>query len=262
MSNEDNLNSIKQKASEITDLVNKIQAQPVPTTSSAPVEQVVVTPANKTRLTNLGDVDFSGSTTEYIQMRSPGGHAMPTVLVDYENASIEAEVEIISSSEDRLVQLQLRGGRHSDDHMCDGSAYKGSFENTLSTNRKEIFHRSSSKPGGNGYCADKDDGSKAYRALKGRKAKIRLEVRNLAKVGAITPVQLRNYVDDVLVLETLDKGDWSWTHTNLPACPARQFDNTGNRKPNEILNKAGSWAIFRFDGNTIVRLYKLTVKKL
>ena len=218
--------------------------------------EIIVTPQNyKTVLTNIGNVDFSGSNSEYVQVNRD--HNMLAIPCTFENLEAEAEVFIVQSNEERLIQIQARGGRHSDSDMCAGCAYKGSFENTRSTNRKELFHRSSSKPGGNGYCGDKAADAKTYPSIKGKWVKLAFRVTN--GPSGDKRVTMINKVDGAPVLTTIDAGGWLWDGGNLPACPAREFGNTGNRKPNEILNKAGVWVIFRSDGDTVWRFKTLKV---
>lgn len=252
------INAIKDTCQEVIGLLANVQDKSTTTTPppATEAESILITPQNyKEKLTNIDHVDFFGSTTEYVQINKD--HNMLAVPCTYENLEVEVEAMVVSSTEQRLLQWQARGGRHSDSASCEGCAYKASFENTKSTNRKELFHRSS---GDNGYCADKITAQIPYTALKGRYAKLKFQVINDSANN--NNVLMNNYVDGKLVGGTIDKGDWFWSKTDQPVCPAREFGNTGNRKKNEKLNKAGVWVILRSDGDTVWRFKSIKVTNL
>lgn len=243
----------------------KVLETPTPTDPQTPTtpqptgsDTIVVNAKNyKTILTNINTVDFAGTNTEYVQVNRD--HNMLAIPCTYENLSVELDCMVVSSTESRLLQLQARGGRHSDGAMCEGCAYKASFENTKATHRKEIFHRSSNLLGGNGYCIDKAESQQAFAALKGRRVKLKFVVKNEPTTNNVL---LSAFVNGVQVVNYTDKGSWMWDGSNQPVCPAREFGNTGNRKPNEKLNKAGVWVILRSDGDTIWRFWEAKVTKL
>lgn len=252
------LEAIKGMCQQAADLLVEPTTPPDTTTPPpAPeAEKIVINAQNyKQKLVNIDKVDFSGTTTEFVRINK--NHNMLAIPCTYENLDFEVDAMVVSgTTEDRLLQWQTRGGRHSDNAMCEGCAYKASFESFFATIRKELFHRSSNLTGGNGYCKDRTSSIK-YAPIKGVRHKYKLSVRNIAGNNVL----IQAFIDGNKVAETVDKGDWFWEGTNQPVCPAREFGNTGNRKKNEKLNKAGSWVIMRSDGDTVWQFWQAVVTK-
>lgn len=255
------LDDISTKAKEILAIVDKLKQVPVPTPTPVPVpipvptppvgRKIIVNALNfRQKLQNIDHVDFTGTTDKYIQVNKE--HNILELPCDFLNVAVSSKVFVLSSTQKYVIQQYGRGGHHSDKTPCDGCAYKGRFGATISTFVKEINHPA--------YCGDRSSTSIPYTKLIGRWAVLMTTIKNTVR----NTVEVVNYVDGKQVAIYEDKGDWS--AANDPdyneGCPPRQFGNTGMRKPNEILNKAGSLVSLRSDADTVYRLEEFKVEEL
>jgi hypothetical protein len=231
-----------------------------------PVEEIIVTPANyKSLLKNIDDANFTGSTAQYVQVTGTAESKYGVRLelpCNWENVEISAKIKIvkIGTNQNYLIQQYGRGGHHGNvvtvpmpDNTggCMGCCYKGRFLNTTSTFVKEINHPA--------YTANRAANPISHTALLGRWAEIKTTIMNAPNSYVI----LQNYVDNRVVSEAVDGGDWSTTDSDyLANCPAREFGNTGYRKRNERLNKPGVLVAWRADGGTVFQFEWLKVRKL
>jgi hypothetical protein len=208
-------------------------------------------------LTNIKKVDFTGCTSEYVQINKR--HNNLELPCTFENFEVEAEVFTIQSSEPYIIQLYGRGGHHSNNFPCDGCAIKARFRATTATNVKEIYHCT-----GRGYTNNRVTNAITYPSLFCRWAKLKVRVSNQPKIQDtnITPVRIEEYVDDVLVGSYVDSGGWATAMPPPSDCSRRQFDAFGTRASDEILNMAGHVICMRSDGETMYRFRYMRVREL
>ncbi len=218
--------------------------------------EIVVTPGNFQKLlTNISNVDFTGTTDEYIQVNSK--HNNLELRCDFENFELEAEVFTIQSSAPYIIQLYGRGGHHSDKTPCEGCAIKGRFRTTSVTNVKELYHTT-----GRGYTDNRVTNARSFRSIIGRWARLKIRVTNEPEQDGITPTKIEDYVDDILVGSFVDIGGWTTAIPPPSDCSRRQFGATGSRSSDEILNLAGSVVTMRSDGDTIYKFKYLKATEI
>ena len=234
---------------------------PTPAPTPAPAEEIVVTPKNyKSLLKNIGNVNFGGSTEQYVQVTAD--QVRLELPCGYENVEISGRVKIVKAGTNQryLIQLYGRGGHHGNTvtvpmpdntGYCMGCCYKGRFLNTNSLIVKEVTHPA--------YCANRVTDQEEYPALVGRWAEVKTTIVNTSR----NDVQIKNYVDNKLVGETIDSGNWSYSGNDFTEnCAPRRYGNTGKRQRDEILNKPGVLVAWRTDGGTIWQFEWLKARKL
>jgi hypothetical protein len=225
-------------------------------------DQIIVTPTNfQNLLTNISNVDFDGTTDEYIQVNRK--HNNLELPCNFENFQIESELFVLQSTGPYIIQLYGRGGHHSDKTPCEGCAIKGRFRATSATNVKELYHTA-----GRGYTDNRVTNARTYPSIIGRWVRLKIRVTNQSERDNsntntnVTPVKIEDYVDDVLVGSYIDMGGWATAIPPPPDCPRRQFGISGVRSSDEILNMAGNLVTIRSDGDTIYRFKYLRISEV
>jgi len=241
-----------------------------PAVTKTPVARsILVTPSNyKTLLQNASGVNFSGSTSEYVQVNK--NHVMLAVPCTFRDVEIEVMAYIVSCTERYMLQLQSRTYTHPGDSPGNGAAYKARFGKTAAEHVKEVVHTDSP----NGYTSNRNDLTASYPSLIGRWAKYNFKTRNLPPTSAgIVPVKLEGYIDDKIVASTVDGGGWSCSNTHFASggscekLPRRQIDQygqllTGYRKTSEIINTPLKWILVRSDGDCVYRFKYIKVTEI
>lgn len=230
-----------------------------PTTTTPPTTQPPATPppttADKIHVaasnikqicTNLDAIDFSGSTTSRVRMTS--GHCNMEIPNKYVNPRMIYKGKIIKGVSPYWLQLKQKGGSHTNSNPCPGCAYmlRVQDDGTITFN-KELEHLPSPA---SGYCNNRRD------TLPGTAKKVVLNTEQTIELRCTnvdSGVKLEAYVDGIFSGSYTDKGDWSNSDPSFKTdCDSRQLSNTGFRKRNELLQKAGEKSILRIDGGTIL----------
>ena len=238
------LDDIKKRAQEILDIVNGMLPPPP--------EEIIVTPSNyKEKLRNISNVSF----TEFDNYVRVSASAVRLELpCTYQNVEISCKARIVEegSNQNYLLQLYGRGGHHSTNYPCDGSAYKGRFRRTSATIVKEVEHPC--------YTENRSEiRREMYESIVGRWCEYKVVIFNSPDNSVVTAA----YLDDQAKAMYKDVGEWATSSTAFKDnCPALQFGNNGFRQRDEILNKAGSLVAFRSDGGTIWEFEYLKARKL
>lgn len=258
---------VRQSGVESTVFDSVADSDPVVTKTSL-ARQILVTPANyKTALQNISSVNFTGSTSEYIQVNK--NHVMLAVPCTFVNVEIEVMAYIVSCTAKYVLQLQSRTYTHPGDSPGNGAAYKGRFAATWAEHVKEVVHTDSP----NGYAADRNDLNASYPSTIGRWATYLFRTRNLPPQNGIVPVKLEGFIDDKPVSAAVDSGGWSCSSTHFASggscekLPRRQTDQynqllSGYRKPSEIINTPLKWILVRSDGDCVYRAKYIKVTEI
>jgi hypothetical protein len=163
------------------------------------------------------------------------------------NVEITAYAKIGSGSPE-LLQLYSRGGHHSDNNQCEGSAYKARlYGDGTAAWTKEITHPA--------YVGNRGEVQATETPLEDRWVGFKGVVYNFEEDGN-TYVRLESYVDDdvtdsrgnlvvgnnwKLASVVEDRGGWATTNSDFDSsCPPLDKDSSDRyRQRDEILSKAG-----------------------
>lgn len=225
------------------------------------IEQIVVTPDNYLQLLkNIANVKFTeitlpdGKKAVQVEGTEAGKYQVRLELsCTYENVKVSGRIKIIKkgTNQNYLLQEYGRGGHHTMNNQCLGSAMKGRFLGTVSTIVKEVEHPC--------YTGNRNTAQKAYVDILSRWALMETTIVN----NPDNSVTVKTFMDGVQVGQAVDNGGWSTTSTEFKTnCDRRQFNKTGYRQRDEILNKAGTLVAWRCDGGTAFQFTELKAVKI
>jgi hypothetical protein len=212
-----------------------------------PPDRVHVDATNfKAICTNLDAIDFTGTTDKIVKMTSV--HCNMEIPNNYENPRMVFKGKVIKGVAPYWLQLKQKGGSHMNADPCPGCAYalRVQPDGTI-TFVKELEHIDNKI--GSGYTGNRRD------PLPTTFKKVSLNVDHMIEFDCInTPstVRLIGRVDGAVSATYEDRGGWLCDDPAFRAnCDARQFGNTGYRKRDELLQKAGEKSILRIDGSVL-----------
>jgi hypothetical protein len=222
-------------------------------------------PKSDTRFKNLSNIQFTKQSDGSWQVYSDQirMEAWSPSNKKWLNVEIEVYAKFISldAGASDLLQLYSRGGHHSSNTPCEGSAMKGRFYgNRNCAVVKEVNHPA--------YCSNRGTAQMPSGYNNKKWNGYKTIIYNIVESGK-TYVKVEQWLDidcedsqGKLVVkgnwkkitEYVDRGDWSASNDpDFTTCPPCEIGNTGNRKANEILSLPGgtstaNLAAWRTDG--------------